>query len=106
VPELEVVTEVAVALATPASAEEGVLFIGTQFSNLSTAVDTSAAAACNGVCVFFFLFLEASHERFLWKPTKHLQRVVRGHFGRVAFRFELERTTNEVQFGGFSFDFS
>ena len=25
-------------------------------------------------------------------PTKHLQRVVRGHFGRVAFRFELERT--------------
>jgi hypothetical protein len=27
--------------------EEEVLFIGTQFSNLSTAVDASAAAACN-----------------------------------------------------------
>jgi hypothetical protein len=26
--------------------EEEVLFVGTQFSNLSTAVDTSAAAAC------------------------------------------------------------
>ena len=25
-------------------------------------------------------------------PTVQLQRVVRGHFGRVAFRFELERT--------------
>jgi hypothetical protein len=34
--------------------EEEVLFIGTQFSNLSTAVDTSAAAACNAWCVFFF----------------------------------------------------
>jgi hypothetical protein len=35
---------------------EEVLFIGTQFSNLSTAVDTSAAAACNAwcVCVCFF----------------------------------------------------
>jgi hypothetical protein len=32
-------------------AEEEVLFIGTQFSNLSTAVDTSAAAACNAWCV-------------------------------------------------------
>jgi hypothetical protein len=58
VAELEVVTEVDVALATPASAEEEVLFIGTQFSNLCTAVDTSAAAACNAwcVCVFFSLF--------------------------------------------------
>jgi hypothetical protein len=28
--------------------EEEVLFTGTQFSNFSTAVDTSAAAACNG----------------------------------------------------------
>jgi len=35
-----------------------VLFIGTQFSNLSTAVDTSTSAACNAWCVFFF---EASH---------------------------------------------
>ena len=63
-PELEVVTEVAVALATPASAEEGVLFIGTQFSNLSTAVDTSAAAAW---CVFFF--------SFFWRPR------MKGFFG-------------------------
>jgi hypothetical protein len=43
------------------SEEEEVLFIGTQFSNLSTAVDTSAAAACNAWCVcvcvcFFSLF--------------------------------------------------
>jgi hypothetical protein len=30
--------------------EEEVLFIGTQFSNLSSAVDTSAAAACNNNC--------------------------------------------------------
>ena len=30
-----------------AGPDEEVLFIGTQFSNLSTAVDTSAAAACN-----------------------------------------------------------
>ena len=39
-------------------AEEEVLFIGTQFSNLSTAVDTSAAAACNAwcVCVCFFFW--------------------------------------------------
>ena len=38
--------------------EEEELYIGTQFSHLSTAVDTSAAAACNAwcvrVCVFFF----------------------------------------------------
>ena len=33
-----------------------VLFIGTQFSNLSTAVDTSASAACNAWCVCVFLF--------------------------------------------------
>ena len=51
-----------------------VLFIGTQFSNLSTAVDTSAAAACNAwcVCVFFpsfYLFFEASHPADVSAPV-------------------------------------
>jgi hypothetical protein len=37
--------------------EEEVLIIGTQFSNLSTAVDTSATAAYKAWCVFFLFFL-------------------------------------------------
>ena len=42
-------------------------------------------------------------------PTKHLQRVVRGHFGRVAFRAELERTRQwrnipKIQVGAFVFN--
>jgi hypothetical protein len=45
--------------------EEEVLFIGTQFSNLSTAVDTSAAAACNAWCVCVFFFFSSF---FFWRP--------------------------------------
>jgi hypothetical protein len=40
-----------------------VLFIGTQFSNLYTAVDTSAAAACNALCVCVLFFFSL----FFWR---------------------------------------
>ncbi len=55
--------------------EEEVLFIGTQFSNLSTAVDTSAAAACNAWCVCVspplpsFCSFEASHPADVSAPV-------------------------------------
>jgi hypothetical protein len=54
--------------------EEEELFIGTQFSHLSTAVDTSAAAACNAwcvrVCVFFSsFFFEALHPADVSAPV-------------------------------------
>ena len=41
---------------------------GTQFSKLSTAVDTSAAAACNLWCVCMF-FLEVSHPADVSAPV-------------------------------------
>ena len=56
--------------------EEEVLFIGTQFSNLSTAVDTSLLRqpqlrAMHGVCVCFFplFFFEASHPADVSAPV-------------------------------------
>ena len=50
--------------------KEEVLFIGTQFSNLSTAVDTSTSAACNAWCFFFsdFTMNLFRHLSFLTSP--------------------------------------